>query len=266
MKITTLIDNVVYGNKLVAEHGFSLYIESNDKKILFDTGQSKNFIDNAINLGIDISKIDFCIISHGHYDHTGGLYDFCKINKKAKIFIKKEAFLKKYKSNKNYIGIPFNENIFEDRLIFVSQNTKITDDIYIMPDIKIYNYEDTHFKEMSIKQNNEYFTDEFIDEQFLVINQNNSLVIISGCSHRGITNIIKTSIEYFNLPINLVLGGFHFKDEDDKTLKNIIESFNNFNIKQIGVSHCTGIDKLINISKSFLGNIFYNYTGNLINL
>ena len=89
MKIVTLIENLADSPGLVAEHGLSLYIDTGDKKILFDTGQSGLFIQNAQKLGVDVSEIDALVISHGHYDHTGGLRPFLEVNKKAKVFAKK---------------------------------------------------------------------------------------------------------------------------------------------------------------------------------
>lgn len=266
MKIITLMDNLVYDKNLVSEHGFSLYIEMNNKNILFDTGQSGNFIKNADVLNVDISKIDHCIISHGHYDHTGGLLEFIKYNKKAKIYLKEECLSTKYKLKKEYIGIPFNKNIFENRLVFTNDIVEILKDIFIMPEIRIYYKEDLHFKNTFIKDKNKFIHDEFLDEQFLVIKNNDFLTIISGCSHNGITNIIQTTIDYFNLPVEMVLGGFHLKDEKEETIVKIAEKLNEFNIKKIGVSHCTGIDKF-SILKNTLGNIiFYNYTGKNIEI
>src|SRR4030042_201329 len=136
MKIVTLIDNIVYKTGLIAEHGFSVYLETGDKKILFDTGQSGNFIKNASLLGIDITSVDYCIVSHGHYDHTGGLYEFCKVNSKAKILMKKEAMLQKYKSNTSYIGVPFSAFLFNNRIEFIDKKFNLTEELIIIPEIK----------------------------------------------------------------------------------------------------------------------------------
>jgi len=263
MKIITLIDNVVYGSGLTAEHGFSLMIESGNKKILFDTGQSGNFINNASILGVDITQIDYCIISHGHYDHTGGLYEFIKYNKKSKIYLKKECFYEKYRLKEKFIGIPFNKNIFTDRLIFTNNIIEISKDIFIFPEIKIYFENDRHYRNMFIKKNNDYIPDDFTDEQFLAIRKNNSLIIISGCSHRGITNIIKTAKDYFNLPVKAVLGGFHYKDEDETNILTSVKTLNDMDIESIGISHCTGINAYQIINNNYKKNVFYNYTGKI---
>ncbi|MBN2547095.1 MAG: MBL fold metallo-hydrolase [Spirochaetes bacterium] len=266
MKITTLIENTVYKTGLIAEHGFSVYLEAGDKKILFDTGQSDNFIKNASQLGIDLPAVDYCVISHGHYDHTGGLYEFCKINDKAKILMKKEALFGKYKLDNSYIGIPFSSYIFDNRIEFTNNGYGITEEIIIISKINIYNDLDTHFKNMMIKKDDNFIPDEFEDEQFLLIKKEDRLIIISGCSHRGITNIIKTAIDQFDLPVELVIGGFHLKGEDDEKVIKIIDEMNNFNIKEIAVSHCTGVEKYVLLNKYFKGKSFYNFTGNTIDI
>lgn len=105
MKIITLIENVVNNGNLLAEHGLSLYITTNNRKILFDTGQSGLFIQNAEKLGIDIADVDILVLSHGHYDHTGGLQAFLEINYKATVLAKKDIFFPKYSGKTRYIGM-----------------------------------------------------------------------------------------------------------------------------------------------------------------
>ena len=101
MKITTLLDNRTHSEKLKTEHGLSLYIETDDnQKILYDTGQSDLFMDNAAELGVDLTEIDMVIISHGHYDHIGGLTAFLEANKTAKIYMNATLFDYEYFSVK----------------------------------------------------------------------------------------------------------------------------------------------------------------------
>ncbi len=263
MKIITLLDNLTYKKNLVAEHGFSLYIEES-KKILFDTGQSSKFIDNALHLGLNLSEIDFVVISHGHFDHTGGLKDFFSVNKKAKILFKKEALFRKYK-NKSYIGIPFNFEIFKERSIFVENSYSLDENITIVPSIKIYNNQDTHFTDFYIKDENDNFVkDDFSDELFLVIKKDNKINIISGCSHRGITNIIENAKELFKHPINSIIGGFHISSEKKENILKIADYFEKNSIDKIFTCHCTGIESYTILKNRMSEKIFYNFTGNEI--
>jgi hypothetical protein len=104
MKITTLIENTTLRDDLTAEHGLSLLIEFGGRKILFDSGQSGAFADNAEKLGIDLSQVDLCVLSHGHYDHGGGLKRFLEINDHAPVYINRHAFGEYFSSGK-YIGL-----------------------------------------------------------------------------------------------------------------------------------------------------------------
>ncbi|MEJ5284860.1 MAG: MBL fold metallo-hydrolase [Brevinematia bacterium] len=260
MRITTLIENTVYQSGLIAEHGLSIYIEG-EKRILFDTGQSDDFIKNATMLGINLEKIDTVIISHGHYDHAGGLKHFCNINSKAKIYVKEGFFTPKYRDRQKFIGI---ENIFPQRIIFVKNKTELFSDIFIIPEIKIENNWDTHFEGMFIKTAIGFEVDEFNDELFLVIKKDGKINIISGCSHRGITNIILSAKKEFENPINLVLGGFHTKGWNKERMEKLINNLQNFEINSIGCCHCTGIENYALIKEVFKEKAFYNSTGNII--
>ncbi|EKD30629.1 MAG: hypothetical protein ACD_77C00504G0006 [uncultured bacterium] len=257
MKITTLIENLVYRKGLLAEHGLSLYIETDTRKILFDTGQSGAFLQNAQKMGVKIEEIDSVIISHGHYDHTGGLSSFLMVNSKARVYMKKEALTEKYDISKRYIGITCDPELLKNRVEFITGITEIDKGLFIMPDIPVFNSDDTYFRN---------FNEEFLDELYLAITHNGELSIITGCSHRGITNIMKSATDNFNMPINLVLGGFHTKDCTESQF-NIISDYLMHNMpKSIGVCHCTGIEKYSSLSKLFGGKVFYNCTGSIVEI
>ncbi|MBN2485782.1 MAG: MBL fold metallo-hydrolase [Bacteroidales bacterium] len=264
MRIVTLVENLVYKQGLAAEHGLSVYIETENKKILFDTGQSAAFINNAKLLGINVAEIDAVIISHGHYDHTGGLYPFLKQNSKALVFVKEELFVPKYHGNDRFIGICKDELLLKNRLFYIDKVTEIEKDVFIMPDIKIYEKLDTHFKGLNIKDIEGLKTDEFSDELFLAIKSNNQINVVTACSHRGITNICKTAVGHFNLPPGLILGGFHLKDCSLEQYNFIIEYFKSSGTQSIGVCHCTGVEKFANMQHDLNMHVFYNYTGHEI--
>ena len=127
MKVTVLIENTSQRNDLTAEHGLSLYIETDTHNILFDTGQSGAFADNAAKLGIDLTQVDLCILSHGHYDHGGGLQTFLEVNSGAPVYVSGYAFEPHYSQN-GYIGLePSLQN--SDRMILVSDTTVLAEGI-----------------------------------------------------------------------------------------------------------------------------------------
>jgi len=266
MRIITLIENLVNSPKLVAEHGFSLYIETANRKILFDTGQSALFLQNAHTLKINIEEVDSLILSHGHYDHTGGLYPFLEINSKAKVYAKKDIFTPKYHGHNRFIGTLKNETLLKDRLVYVDDITEIDENVFIMPNIPIFNTVDTHSHGLNVKVNNEFVPDEFNDELFLVIKQKAKINILTACSHRGITNICTTATDHFKLPTGLVLGGFHMKECSIEQYVEITHYFRMLQPESIGSCHCTGIDKFADMRSECDTHIFYNYTGKVIEL
>jgi 7,8-dihydropterin-6-yl-methyl-4-(beta-D-ribofuranosyl)aminobenzene 5'-phosphate synthase len=264
VKIVTLIENLVYKKGLVAEHGLSLYVEKGNYKILFDTGQSGLFMQNAHKMGIDIRDIDMVILSHGHYDHTGGLYPFLEINKKAMIYAREAVFIPKYHSGAHFIGTIKNQELLKDRFIPVHNITEICPDVFVFPEIPVQFKEDTHFEGFHIKQRDHLISDDFSDELFIVLKDKDHINILSACSHRGITNICEMATGYFRLPVNIITGGFHMKECSQSQLICVIQYFNRLQPVSVGVCHCTGYEKYADLRKGCNMPVFYNHTGLII--
>ncbi|MEN6297553.1 MAG: MBL fold metallo-hydrolase [Rectinema sp.] len=281
MKIIMLVENVVYAGGLSAEHGLSLFIEHGGHRFLFDTGQGDRFLKNAQALGVDIEKVEALIVSHGHYDHAGGLKAFCRANTSAKIFIKEGFFESKYNKDKKFIGIPYDKELFEDRLQRVSHPKEIFPGVHLMTGIPLANVWDTHFDNLFVMRNGGLEPDRFADEQFLVIKEEDAISVISGCSHRGITNIVRAAAEAFadrparhsagplaqgdspgqGPKFRLVLGGFHLNNADGELADRVIHTLDEFHIERLGCCHCTGIENYARIKSVFGQRAFYSWTG-----
>ncbi len=260
-KITTLVDNVVYGRGLQAEHGLSLLIETEGKSVLFDTGASDLFIRNARLLGIDLSKVDYLVLSHGHSDHTGGIRQFLALAPQVKVVCKKEALQKKYKDEQEN-GFKNVDQLDENRLWLVDSTTEIIPGVYVLPQIKITDKNDTHFDHFFTVRDDNIIPDTFEDELALALPDVKNLSVLSACSHRGITNIIRSAQEAFpDRALNVVIGGFHIHTaEEDKF--NVISTFLGRRLpRRLGVCHCTGINKYALFHQEFNDRVFYNYTG-----
>jgi len=253
MKIITLVDNSSISKKLATEHGLSLYIETEKHKILFDTGKTDLFIQNAEKLNIDLKEVDFVVISHGHSDHIGGLVYFLKINQKAHVYLKKEVFTNHYYSIRNetqkYIGYASELFDYNDRFVFIESACNVFDDLILITNFD-KKYAEPKANKMLFKEHDfKLIPDDFHHELIFVIQTKNGLTIFSGCAHNGILNIVATVKRFFpNLQINTVIGGFHLIDNNE-----FVETESENEIKFIGeelkrltpetiyyTGHCTG--------------------------
>ncbi len=258
MRITSLIENTTTNDNFQVEHGLSLYIETNQHKILFDMGQTDLFAENAGKLNIHIEDIDIAILSHGHYDHGGGLKTFLHLNQKAPIYIHRYAFEPHYNGTNKYIGLD-TSLLNNNRIIFTDNVTTIT------PKLTLYSCNDKSKKHnlgnfgLTIRRNDEFFPDNFLHEQYLLIEEENQKILFSGCSHKGILDIT----EWFQP--NVLIGGFHFsKLPLDDTLRSYANFLNQFNT-DFYTCHCTGIEQF-KFMKQSMHRLFYLSTGQTIYL
>ena len=207
MKLYTLIENTTTRDDLVCEHGLSLYIEANGQRILFDAGQTGAFADNAEKLGIDLSQVDVCILSHGHYDHGGGLKRFLEINDHAKVYVSQHAFGDYYNAEEKYIGLDW-ELLSEERITFVRDNVTLSDtlSLHTCPNFPQIYFTDAYG--MQAKRRDQLEPDDFRHEMYLLIREGERRIVVSGCSHRGVMNL-KT----WFAP-DVFIGGFHLMKLD----------------------------------------------------
>ena len=261
MKIVTLVENCVCGRKLQAEHGLSMYLETPTAKILFDTGASDLFIRNARFLHVDLKEVDLLVLSHGHSDHSGGIHAFLSYNKKAKIYCKKEALDRKFKGEREN-GMERIEELDLSRFCFLTEQTEVAPDVFVLPNLPIINNEDTHFEQFDVLRNGGRQPDHFEDEQALVIRENGRLYVLSACSHRGITNIVgEVKRAFAGEPIHYVIGGYHIHHAEAGKCSLIADYFKKMPDTKVGVCHCTGVDKFAALYKELGDQVYYNHTG-----
>lgn len=257
MRITALTENTTELGFPV-EHGLSLYIETGNRKILFDSGQSALFAENAARLGIDLGRVDFAVLSHGHYDHGGGLKKFLEINTHAPVYVSRYAFEPHYNAEGKYIGLDKSLG-GNPRIVFTGGAYKICSGA------ELYSREgrETLFKTsafgLKAERNGKIITDDFRHEHYLMIVENGRKILFSGCSHSGILNIVNWFKPDF------LVGGFHFfKLSPGEELESYTRLLDKTNARYY-TCHCTGAEQY-RFMKTIMPRLRYISTGQSIEL
>ncbi len=250
LKVHILTDDRVRKRGLLSEHGLSLWIEKDDKNILFDTGQTSVYTHNAKMMGINIESVDYVIISHGHYDHCGGLQYIPDSDKVRSVFVHPDAFLKKFAAvNKDEpskeIGIPF--NIHNADIPGKNFNRYIAYPCLIQRDILLSGEipADNDFEEAPVgffmEKDQKIVPDLIQDEQMLIIEDEGELAVFLGCSHPGVINCIQYAKKLKpDRKIKLLIAGMHLDNISRKRLDMTVDYLVQSEIKNIIPLHCTG--------------------------
>ena len=234
MKITVLAENVSYREDCKAEHGLSLYIETENRTILFDMGQTDLFAKNAAVLGCDLKRVDTAILSHGHYDHGGGLPAFLNINDHAHVYLSRFAFGEYYHGEDRYIGL--DTSLRKHKRLRPVPDKLILDEAHSLHSCNLLPRSfDMGISDLTEKEKGKFIPDRYLHEQYLLVKENGKRILISGCSHKGVLNLVS----WFSPDV--FVGGFHFSSipEGDK-LKNAAKLLSKRNTDYY-TCHCTGV-------------------------
>ena len=272
IKATVLCENCVFfHSSAIAEHGWAVYLETDQGNFLFDTGQGKGIINNAHYFHKDLSDLRGIIISHHHHDHTGGLLQVLEYTGQVKVYAHPDLFKNSYNVRdgvEKNIGIPFRREILESKGAQFKFNTGFTE---IVPGLMLsgeiprktsFETGDTYLK---LKKENGYIQDILPDDQTLIAKTSKGLVIILGCSHSGIINIINYAIEKTGEEhIHTVFGGTHLDRASEETKSRTIAALKKFDIEKIGTSHCTGLETAARLSREFGDRFFFCNVGTVV--
>jgi 7,8-dihydropterin-6-yl-methyl-4-(beta-D-ribofuranosyl)aminobenzene 5'-phosphate synthase len=248
LRITIICENTAIPAELIGEHGFSALIERDNERILFDTGQGVGLVHNAKLLGVDLSGITEVILSHGHYDHTGGLKSLLSETGEVKITAHPHIFQSKYAQHGGrlrYIGIPFSPAAIEGWggiLRLTEDPAEVAPGIIttgVVPRRSSFEQGD---KNLLVKTENGLQKDPLLDDLSLIIDTPQGHVVVLGCAHAGLINTLShvkdlTGKDSFHW----VVGGTHLGFHGPERLEEVIQRLQAFSIDNIGVSHCTGL-------------------------
>ena len=252
MKITVLIENTGTA-PLKCEHGLSFLIEFQGIKYLLDAGTTGIFMENAKLLEENIMDVKTCILSHGHYDHSGGFADYLQENKNAIVYAMSTANEEYFSENGEWheIGIP--KAVLKEhgkRFIYVDKVTEIAAAVHVIPHSTSGLEEIGERAKLYKKQGDEYLPDDFSHELSLVFETEKGLVVFNSCSHGGVQNIVREVQDAFpGRKVYAYLGGLHMKGKQDgkeicsfslSEVETLVEFLEESGVKYLYTGHCTG--------------------------
>lgn len=276
MRITSIVENTSLRG-LPVEHGLSLFIElDNGQNILFDMGQGSLFAENAERLGLHISDVDTAVISHGHYDHGGGLSTFLMLNKKARVYIHEKAFEPHYSLRENrlrFIGLD-DHLVGNERIVHCASVTRISDGITLFANV-LGDCCNPHGNSLLFSPD-KVTNDDFCHEQSLIIEHGDNVILIAGCAHRGIVNIMNRAIELTGKTPTHVFGGMHLvksglSEVDERLfISSLADRLLTFSSTRFYTMHCTGTEQYLSL-KAFMNlqstnRITYMACGETVNI
>jgi 7,8-dihydropterin-6-yl-methyl-4-(beta-D-ribofuranosyl)aminobenzene 5'-phosphate synthase len=274
LRITTLSENTAAIGDFLAEWGLSILIETDKTRVLLDTGKGYSSVYNADTLGVELRNIDKIVLSHGHFDHTGGLREILRrMRKKVEIIAHPDIWQPKFsrrKEESRYIGIPYHQNELESLgalFVFSEKPVKIDDSIMTTGEIPMV----TSFEEVDdalfVKEGSVWQSDQVMDDQALIIKTEAGLVIILGCAHRGMINTLYHAKRLTGEErIYAVIGGSHLISASEERFWQTVAALRELGVQRLGLCHCTDLKAVSLLAQEFGDNFFFNKASTVIEI
>jgi 7,8-dihydropterin-6-yl-methyl-4-(beta-D-ribofuranosyl)aminobenzene 5'-phosphate synthase len=275
IRITILCENLV--GRLIGsgEHGFSAFIETDQGNYLFDTGSGHSIVSNSLALNKDLRSITKIFLSHGHFDHTGGLPEVLKLKENVDVHAHHHIFLDRIhvikengKETKRFVGMPYKKSYLEffgANFILNKDFMEVEKGMFLTGEVPRKTTFEKPDPRLFSEIDGKMATDIFLDDQSLILDTEKGLVVILGCAHSGTINILnhvvdKTGKENFYA----IMGGTHLDFLTPEQLEESIMALNKLEIEKIGVSHCTGMRAAFRLHQEFGDRFFYGCVGSVL--
>ena len=271
--LTTLGENTAGRPRVLAEWGLSILVETDDQKILLDTCAGDTVPHNASVLRVDLSTIDRIVLSHGHYDHTGGLRGVLAETGAVEVVAHPDIWGAKYGvfgERKRYNGIPFVREELESlgaSFTLSRDPVWITDDIVTTGEIPMVTEYEQIDSRLYVEVGGELVPDQLLDDRALIIKTELGLVVVLGCAHRGMVNTLYHAREITGIElIHTVVGGTHLISASEERISRTVEALRELGVQRLGVSHCTGLPAASKLARELGDNFFFNNAGSRITI
>jgi 7,8-dihydropterin-6-yl-methyl-4-(beta-D-ribofuranosyl)aminobenzene 5'-phosphate synthase len=274
-RITILCDNYAGGLGLIGEHGFSALIEQGDKCFLFDTGSGIGLASNLKLLGKNLKGVSRIFLSHGHYDHTGGLAWAIQETGPVNVTAHPELFSMHMAksplfeaSEPRYIGSPSTQKELESlgaAFTWIDRTTKVEDGLWFVTGVSCKPEQTLHDPQLVLKQGDALVQDTIVDDASLLIETDTDPVLLLGCAHAGVMNILDHLRDTMKIQkLRAILGGTHLMFFSPERTCAVIDKIEEFGVEQIAVSHCTGMKATVALGAYFKERFAAAVTGSEI--
>jgi 7,8-dihydropterin-6-yl-methyl-4-(beta-D-ribofuranosyl)aminobenzene 5'-phosphate synthase len=271
-KITVLCENTVPTPGLLGEHGFAAFVEAPGGNILFDTGQGFSLVQNSLRLQKDLRTVSKLVLSHGHFDHTGGMVAFLGVHGPCEVVAHPDVLGERFRwmpmgpeEKPVSIGIPWREAYLTTRgarFNMQTEFTEIMEDVFVSGEVPRKTPFESGDPKFVVRKNGEWAPDPFLDDYSMVLKTPRGLVVILGCAHAGLINILNHAIDRTGVEkIYAILGGTHLGFSPQSQLDETIPVLKRYQMEVLATSHCTGQGPIARLAAEFAGGFAFGHVG-----